>query len=164
MELREKILYLLEHYNQMRAEIDTLKYELAHLSQLEDSEVIEAMTFTVSTGEHVTAGKTSDKTTGIALNYQDRKAQLQKDAVNEITGRLAYLTTMVERLDFYIGKLPALDSAILREHYFEKYSWRELQELKGISTKTLLRHRDEAVKRLVALYEPLARMGLLTDL
>lgn len=162
MELREKILYLLEHYNQMRAEIDTLKYELTHLSRLEDSEVIEAMTFTVPTGEHVTAGKTSDKTTGIALNYQDRKAQLQKDAVNEITGRLAYLTTMVERLDFYIGKLPALDSAILREHYFEKYSWRELQELKGISTKTLLRHRDKAVNRLVELYEPLARMGLLT--
>lgn len=163
MELREKILYLLEHYNQMRAEIDTLKYELAHLNQLEDSEVIEAMTFTVPTGEHVAAGKTSDKTTGIALNYQDRKAQLQKDAVNEITGRLAYLTTMVERLDFYIGKLPALDSAILREHYFEKYSWRELQELKGISTKTLLRHRDEAVKRLVELYEPLVRMGLLME-
>lgn len=163
MELREKILYLLEHYNQMRAEIDTLKYELAHLNRLEDSEVIEAMTFTVPTSERVAAGKTSDKTTGIALNYQDRKVQLQKDAVNEIAGRLAYLTATVERLDFYIGKLPALESAILREHYFEKYSWRELQELKGISTKTLLRHRDEAVKRLVELYEPLVRMGLFME-
>lgn len=161
MNLRENILFLLEHYNQMRAEIDTLQYELEHLGQLRDSEMIEAMTFSVPTSERVSTGGTSDKTTGIALNYQERMTQLQKDAVNEITGRLAHLTTTVERLDFYIGKLPALESAILREHYFEKYSWRELQDLKGISTKTLLRRRDEAVRRLVELYEPLVRMGLL---
>lgn len=163
MNLRQDILYLLEHYNHMRAEIDTLKYELAHLGQLKDAEIIEAMIFQVPTDERVATSEISDKTTRIALNYQEQMAQLQKDAINEITGRLAYLTATVERLDFYIGKLPALDSAILREHYFEKYSWRELQELKGISTKTLLRHRDEAVKRLVELYEPLVRMGLLME-
>ena len=163
MNLRENILYLLEHYNQMRVEIDTLKYELEHLEQLKDSEMIEVMVFSVPSGERVSISGTSDKTTNTALNYQERLVQLQKDAVNEITGRLSRLTAMVERLDFYIGKLPALESAILREHYFEKYSWRELQDLKGISTKTLLRHRDEAVKRLMELYEPLVRMGLLME-
>ncbi len=163
MNLRENILYLLEHYNQMRVEIDTLKYELEHLEQLKDSEMIEVMVFSVPSGERVSTSGTSDKTTNTALNYQERLVQLQKDAVNEITGRLSRLTATVERLDFYIGKLPALESAILREHYFEKYSWRELQDLKGISTKTLLRHRDEAVKRLMELYEPLVRMGLLIE-
>lgn len=163
MNLRENILYLLEHYNQMRVEIDTLKYELEHLEQLKDSEMIEVMVFSVPSGEQVSTSGTSDKTTNTALNYQERLAQLQKDAVNEITERLSRLTATVERLDFYIGKLPALESAILREHYFEKYSWRELQDLKGISTKTLLRHRDEAVKRLMELYEPLVRMGLLIE-
>ena len=163
MNLRENILYLLEHYNQMRVEIDTLKYELEHLEQLKDSEMIEVMVFSVPSGERVSISGTSDKTTNTALNYQERLVQLQKDAVNEITGRLSRLTAMVERLDFYIGKLPALESAILREHYFEKYSLRELQDLQGISTKTLLRHRDEAVKRLMELYEPLVRMGLLME-
>lgn len=163
MNLRENILYLLEHYNQMKVEMDTLKYELAHLSQLEEFEIIEAMTFAIPIGERVATSEISDKTTGIALNYQKRMAQLQKDAITEITGRLAHLTATVDRLDFYIGKLPALESAVLREHYFEKYSWRELQELKGISTKTLLRHRDEAIRRLVELYEPLVRMGLFME-
>lgn len=115
MNLRENILFLLEHYNQMRAEIDTLQYELEHLGQLRDSEMIEAMTFSVPTSERVSTGGTSDKTTGIALNYQERMTQLQKDAVNEITGRLAHLTTTVERLDFYIGKLPALAGKRLRK-------------------------------------------------
>ena len=52
MNLRENILFLLEHYNQMRAEIDTLQYELEHLEQLRDSEMIEAMTFSVPTSVH----------------------------------------------------------------------------------------------------------------
>lgn len=61
-------------------------------------------------------------------------------------------------------KLPPLEAAILKEYYFEGYSWRELQELKGISAKTLIRHRDEAIKQLTGLYEPLAQMGLIGDL
>ena len=95
MNLRENILYLLEHYNQMRVEIDTLKYELEHLEQLKDSEMIEVMVFSVPSGERVSISGTSDKTTNTALNYQERLVQLQKDAVNEITGRLSRLTAMV---------------------------------------------------------------------
>ena len=41
------------------------------------------MTFSVPTSERVSTGGTSDKTTGIALNYQERMTQLQKDAVND---------------------------------------------------------------------------------
>lgn len=164
MNLRENILYLLEHYNQMRAEIDTLKFELGNLTRIKDSEMIEAMTFSAPSGEKVDTSEVSDKTTRIALTYQKKLTQMQREAMDEITKRLSYLTDVTERLDFYIEKLPPLDSAILREYYFEKYSWRELQELKGISTKTLISHRDEAVKQLAAMYEPLLRMGLLTDL
>ena len=45
MELRENILYLLEHYNQMRVEIDTLKFEMRNLNRMKDVEMIEALTF-----------------------------------------------------------------------------------------------------------------------
>lgn len=163
MDLRENILYLLEHYNQMRAEIDTLKFELGNLTRIKDSEMIEAMTFSAPSGERVDTSEVSDKTTRIALTYQKKLTQMQREAMDEITKRLSYLTDVTERLDFYIEKLSSLDSAILKEHYFEKYSWRELQELKGISTKTLISHRDEAVKQLVKMYESLARMGLLEE-
>lgn len=45
MNLRENILYLLEHYNQMRVEIDTLKFEMRNLNRMKDDEMIEALTF-----------------------------------------------------------------------------------------------------------------------
>ena len=46
--IKKHILYLLEHYNQMRAEIDTLKFELKNLNRMRDVEMIEALTFSSS--------------------------------------------------------------------------------------------------------------------
>ena len=164
MEIRDYILYVLEHYNQMRAEMDTLRFELRNLDRMKDSEIIEAMTFSIPQAERVDTSERTDKTAGIALAYEERRDRMQAEAVRELAGRLSQLTLEIERLDFYMGQLPPFEASILKEHYLENYSWRELQDLKGISTKTLIRRRDEAVARLVQLYEPLARIGLLENL
>jgi len=163
MELRDYVIYLLEHYNQMKSEIDTLKFELRNLNRMKDTEMIEAMTFSspLKDGDKVDSGSVSDKTTEIALDYRDRLERLRRDARQVVGTRLSDLCTATERLDFYLSKLPAFQASILREYYFENYSWRDLQELKGISAKTLLRHRDEAINRLAEMYRPLVDTGLL---
>ena len=161
MEIRDYILYVLEHYNQMRAEMDTLRFELQNLNRIEDSEIIESMTFATPQGERVNTSERTDNTSRIALAYKEQRNAIQAEAVQELAGHLSQLALEIERLDFYIGQLPPFEASILKEHYFENYSWRELQDLKGISTKTLIRRRDEAVAKLVQLYEPLARIGLL---
>lgn len=107
MGLREMILYQLEHYNQMRAEIDTLTFELENLAKVKDAEIIEALTFTGPSGERVQTSGTSDKTANIALNYQKKLTQLEKDAQEEISTRLLALRKIVERLDFYINETAA---------------------------------------------------------
>lgn len=165
MELRDYVIYLLEHYNQMRSEIDTLKFELRNLSRMKDTEMIEAMTFSspLKDGEKVDSGSVSDKTIEIALSYQEKLERMRKTARQAVSSRLSDLCTTTERLDFYLSKLPAAQAAILKEYYFENYSWRDLQELKGISAKTLLRHRDDAIRRLTDMYRPLADTGLLLD-
>lgn len=161
MELRENILYLLEHYNQMRAEIDTLKFEMKNLNRMTDEEIIEAMTFSTSLEERVKTSGTGSKTIGIALSYHEKLEQLRGEAKAAISARLSALTLTVDRLDFYISKLPPMEAAVLQEYYIENYSWRDLQELKGVSAKTLIRYRDEALERLVKMYTPLVDAGLL---
>ncbi|WP_286153867.1 hypothetical protein [Sporofaciens musculi] len=163
MELRENILYLLEHYNQMRVEIDTLKFEMRNLNRMKDVEMIEALTFSSSLGEKVASSGASDKTAGIALSYQEQLERLRDEAKAAISTKLSALVLTIDRLDFYISKLPPVEGAVLREYYIENYSWRDLQELKGVTAKTLIRHRDEAVDRLVRMYSPLAEAGLLPD-
>ena len=163
MDLRDYVIYLLEHYNQMKSEIDTLKFELRNLNRMKDTEMIEAMTFSspLRDGEKVDSGSVSDKTTEIALDYREKLERLQREAQQSINSRLRDLCDSTERLDFYISKLPAVQASVLREYYFEDYSWRDLQELKGVSAKTLIRYRDEAVRRLTEMYSPLAEAGLL---
>lgn len=160
MELRENIIYLLEHYNQMRVEIDTLKFEMKNLKRMQDEEIIEALSFSASLGERVQSSGTSDKTANIALSYREKLERLRDDAKAAISVRLSTLVLTINRLDFYISKLPPVEGNILREYYIENYSWRDLQELKGVSAKTLIRHRDEALDKLVKLYAPLAGAGL----
>ena len=161
MDTREHVLYILEHYNQMKAEIETLKFELHNLEMMKDTEIIEALTFSSSLSERVDTSTISDKTEKIAISYQEKMLKMKQEAELEITNRLSVLTTETDRLNFYIDKLPPLEASVLKEYYFDKYSWRDLQDLKGISTKTLIRHRDEGLRRLVQLYEPLVRLGLL---
>lgn len=163
MELREKIIYLLEHYNQMRVEIDTLKFEMKNLNRMQDEEMIEALTFSASLGERVQSSGTSDKTAGIALSYNEKLEQLRNDAKATISARLSALVLTINRLDFYISKLPPVESTVLREYYIENYSWRDLQEVKGVSVKTLIRYRDEALDKLVKLYAPLAKAGIFPE-
>lgn len=160
MNLRENILYLLEHYNQMRVEIDTLKFEMRNLNRMKDDEMIEALTFSASLGERVDSSGTSDKTIGIALSYHEKLEQLRNEAKAAISTRLSALLLTIDRLDFYISKLPPVEGTVLREYYIENYSWRDLQELKGVSAKTLIRYRDEALEKLVKMYTPLVEAGL----
>lgn len=163
MKLREMILFQLEHYNQMQAEIDTLKFEMRNLNRMKDEEVIEALTFSAFLGDRVESGGTSDKTAGIALSYHERLKQLRDDAKASISVRLSSLVLSINRLDFYISKLPPVEGAILREYYIEEYSWRDLQELKGISSKTLIRYRDEALEKLEKMYAPLVEAGIFSE-
>ncbi len=161
---KKHILYLLEHYNQIRAEIDTLKFELENLNRMKDVEMIEAMTFSSSLKERVDTSDMTDKTAEIALSYQEKFHQQKAETQHEISDRLFCLSTELERLEFYIGKLSPVETAVLREYYMENYSWRELQDLRGVSAKTLIRHRDEAIKRLDKMYEPLEKVGLLNKI
>ena len=90
MELRDYVIYLLEHYNQMESEIDTLKFELRNLNRMKDTEMIEAMTFSspLKDGDKVDSGSVSDKTTEIALGYREKLERLRREAQQSINSRL----------------------------------------------------------------------------
>lgn len=161
MDMKEYVVSLLENYNGMNQEIESLHFELENLKRTDDRETIEAMNFSFPTGERITSGNISDKTSDIALTYVQKHEEFKAKAFFEITARLRFLNETIGRLNFYIGKLDAYQASILREYYFEGYTWRELQDLRGVTYKTLIKHRNEAVKILTAYYSSVERVGLL---
>ena len=161
MELQEYVIELLKNYNHMKQEIQTLEYELRCLMASSKDEMIESMNFSPPSDERIQVGGISDKTPMIALNYEQRFTELKQEALNEVIGRLRCLKESVDRLDFYINQLEAYQASILKDYYFEGYSWRELQDLRGVTSKTLMKHRDDAIKALTIRYHNIERIGLL---
>lgn len=161
MDIKQYVISLLEGYNAMKQETETLRFELKNLKFEDEGELIEAMSLSSPGGEYISGGGVSDKTANIALNYARKRETLREQAAREMITRLHWLDATVDRLDFYIDKLEAHQASILRDYYFEGYTWRELQDLRGVTDKTLMKHRDNAVKALTMTYSSLNRIGLL---
>lgn len=159
--ISDYVLNLLKNYNSMKRELESLQFERLRLEQMQVEETIEAMTFSSSQEERVDSGKVSDKTPTIALNYAQQHRQTKEQLLAEVDARLRWLGNTLQRLDFYIDQLEAHQASVLRAYYFEGYTWRELQDLRGVTDKTLMKYRDDAVKSLGAKYNNLRHIGLL---
>lgn len=157
MEMRQYVVGLLKDYNRMKQEIQFLQFELERASVKEDGELIEAMTFSSSCGQRMRGSNVSDQTPAIALNYDKAHAQM----LHDLSAQLQELKATVSRLDFYIDQLEAHHASLLRDYYFECYSWRELQDIRGVTSKTLMKHRDDAIRALSMKYESIRRIGLI---
>lgn len=161
MEIKQYVIGLLTDYNSIKQEMDSLQFELKNLEISSDTEMIEAMTFSPPQGERVATGKISDKTSGIALTYAERFLEIREQAAHEVNARLWWLTATINRLDYYMDRLPAHQAAVLRNYYFDGYSWREIESLTGVSYKTLAHHKNSAIKALVQSYSLLEKLGVL---
>lgn len=161
LEMQQYVMDLLKNYNQMKQEIEALQYELSRVEAFSADEMIEAMTYSTPTDERVDSGRVSNKTSDIALTYAQNLAEQKMQMTQQINIRLHWLCETAERLDFYIDSLEAYQASALREHYFDGFSWRELAQLKNISTTTLMKHRDMAIRRLSEKYDTLNRLGVI---
>ncbi len=163
-QMEQYVITLLKRYNGLKKEIEALEFEMENIRASVPDEMIDAMQLSTPNGERVSGGAISDRTPEIALTYIERFSLLTTQAIAEINIRLAYLGGIVRRLEHSIDMLEAHQASIIREYYFERYSWRELQELKGISFKTLIKYRNDGIAALAERYAALARLGVLEDL
>lgn len=162
--MKEYVEKLLQDYNKMKQEIELLEFELVNIKSISSNEILESLSLPGITEEVSLKSGVSDKTASLAVSYPQRIEALKNESLQEVYSRLSYLRTTSERLDFCLSKINAHYAAILKEHYFDGYSWRELATLKNISSKTLMKYRDDAIAQIVTLYKSLEKVGLLSIL
>ena len=160
-DVKEYVIELLKSHNALEQERKMLLYEQEQLMKLSEDETIESMTFATGSGERVDSGGVSNRTMAIALNYRQKHEEQKAQALLEISSRIDWIEDTFRRLDFYIDGLEAHQASIFRDYYFEGYTWRELQDLRGVTYKTLMKHRDDAVEALAFRYARLERIGLI---
>ena len=72
------------------------------------------------------------------------------------------METATERLDFYLGQLDKTQVEVIRGYYFERRTWREMQEGTELAVKTLRKMRDTAVASLTEQYALLFSLSVIT--
>ena len=65
-------------------------------------------------------------------------------------------------LDFYLGQLDKTQVEVIRGYYFERRTWREMQEGTELAVKTLRKMRDTAVASLTEQYALLFSLSVIT--
>lgn len=159
--VREYVVNLLKNHNTLEQEYKALIFERTQLERLLPEETIQSMVFAPRLGERVDSSKISNTTTDVALSYQQNYQEMKRSLLAEIDIRVNWLESTLHRLNFYIDGLEACQASILRDYYFQGYSWRELQDLRGVTYKTLMKYRDDAVTALSLRYARLEKIGLI---
>ena len=87
---------------------------------------------------------------------------VNEEAYKAVIHRLNALETAIERLDFYLGQLDKTQTEVLQGYYFERRTWREMQERMDMATKSLRRIRDAAVASLTEQYVLLFSLSVIS--
>lgn len=99
----------------------------------------------------------------MALRYREVAQRVNEEAFKAVVHRLDALETALDRLDFHMGQLDKTQVEVLRSYYFERRTWRDIQEGMNLATKSLRKLRDTAVASLVERYSLLLSLSVITD-
>lgn len=163
MEPKEYVIMLLKNHSRMEREVASLRFELKNFVKTGDEEIIEGMALASQMGDGIRSGRVSDKTADVALRYREVAQRVNEEAFKAVVHRLDALETALDRLDFHMGQLDKIQVEVLRSYYFERRTWRDIQEGMNLATKSLRKLRDTAVASLVERYSLLLSLSVITD-
>ena len=153
MDMKERVILLLENYHERERQIALLHYEMQHTAHVSPEEVIDTMS--LGHGDNIGGsgkGHISNKTMYIALNYQERMERMNAEAANEIAKRLLELEREQDRIRYYVSLLEKREAEVIRLTYFECVNQDMAAASLGIVPRTMRRIKKEAVGKLAEMY------------
>ncbi|NBI67308.1 sigma-70 family RNA polymerase sigma factor [Pseudoflavonifractor sp. 60] len=153
-DMKLRVTYLLETYQERQRKIALPHYELDHPAHASETEMISAMALghgDGSGGGHMD-GRISDKTLYIALNYQSKANKLNADIKEEIVVQLVELEQEQRRLEYYVSLLEKRQAEVIRLIHFEGHTQNEVATELAVVPRTVRRIRNEALDKLVDMF------------
>lgn len=146
------VMTLLQNYRATKRKIEQLRYELEHPAKVSPDEMIEAMNFAKGDGESHPSGSVSNKTLYIAMNFQSAADEANAALTHDLVSRLVPLEQKINRLEHYVALLEPRQAEVIRLAYFEGHTWQQISAKTQITTRTLYKIRNQAVKELAEMY------------
>ena len=144
------VLELLENSSHRLRQIELMRYELQHIPQVSDSEMIEAMSLpSLTSSEKATNSKVVPD---VALSYKKTAERMNAEALGELASAYVNHCREHERLQHDIGLIDERQGRVLQLYYFESYVWTDVAKAMHMTVRTAQRIRQQAVDELAKLY------------
>lgn len=154
MDMKERVILILESYHERERQIALLHYEMQHTAHVSPEEVIDTMSLGHGDGMGGSSkGHISNKTMYIALNYQERMNRMNAEAASEIAQCLLELEKEQDRIRYYVSLLEKRKAEVIRLFYIERMTMDNVEKVMHLSAKTLRKLKNQAVDALAAMYE-----------
>lgn len=147
---KNHVLELLENSSHRLRQIELMRYELQHIPQVSDSEMIEAMSLPSLTSNEKTVN--SKAVPDVALSYKRTAERMNAEALGELASAYMELWREHDRLLHYIGLLDERQRRVLQLYYVESYVWTDVAKAMHMTVRTAQRIRQQAVDELAKLY------------
>lgn len=150
----DSIISILKEYPSLKEKQRLLQYELTHPVQITEEELLGAKAYPQKQCDVSTKGSygSNNRNLMLALNYQKDTRTINQAVIDEILEELQLVTKQIKRLEFYMNLLPKEHYLILTLIYTERKSWGEIEMMTGLSRRTVIRRKTEAVERLAEMY------------
>jgi hypothetical protein len=151
--MNRKLETILKDYHQMVFERNSLQHQLATFKGITAEEVIESMLTPSDNGERVRNSTVADETSHIAINYQERMHQINKEWYESLEQEFVRLNNEIVFFESAVASLPKPNASIMQDMVIRQTTWDELVFKYSISRMTLSRYRMKALEQLSLLYD-----------
>ena len=149
----------LAQYSFLKKKCLLLEHELKTPAGVSPEELLSALAVSKSDydGQHRRDG-TYDKMLSLVEKYQARSEHMNQEVVRQILLELHDVQTELERMELYVSLLPDGIKLVVKLFLMEGRSWNELEQMTGVSRRTLVRRKRDGIEKLVGMYNYTGRL------
>lgn len=153
MDIREHVEYLLKNYHEIKRNVEILYFEIERFAGIDYDDVIESMNYSKPEGERVSTSNISDKTAKIALAFREITDNRNKDTLRDMVKRYYEVKDEIDLIEYCVANLEKRLSEIMRDMFFNRYSWTKLCNKYYVSVAMIGKYRKKAISEIIKMYE-----------
>lgn len=133
----DKAEYILTHYNELKGDLEMLKYRLENFKPVTENEVIGSLVFERSDEPKVTSTPTNLRSEVIALSFRDKMIQENEELLADLTQRYIRLANDLDNFEIAIRFLKDDLAEFAQEMLKPECNWDSLMREFHISRSTV---------------------------
>lgn len=148
----DKAEYILTHYNELKGDLEMLKYRLENFKPVTENEVIGSLVFERSDEPKVTSTPTNLRSEVIALSFRDKMIQENEELLADLTQRYIRLANDLDNFEIAIRFLKDDLAEFAQEMLKPECNWDSLMREFHISRSKVRNWRRKVLDHVRGVY------------